>query len=189
MKSNTILIIDDDPSNIQVIINILQQNNESFKILSSSSSKLGLEIAELTVPDIIISDWQMPELSGIELIKKLKQNEKTKEIPVIIATGIMMTSSDLKLALDYGAYDFIRKPIEDNELIARVNSTLKFVEYYRTKIEIEKKVINLEIDRAKAELDSHKKELISKTTMLLNINNLYQKFLIKLAKWNVKKIT
>ena len=65
-------------------------------------------------------DWQMPVMDGIEATKQLKLNDTTKDIPVIISTGIMIDSSDLSAALIVGAVDYLRKPFDEIELIARV---------------------------------------------------------------------
>ncbi len=77
----------------------------------------------------------MPVVNGIELIKMLKKNKQTKEIPVIMATAVMLTSSNLKIALEAGATDYIRKPIDPVELIARTQSVLKISEYYKKLVE------------------------------------------------------
>jgi len=83
----------------------------------------------------------MPEITGIDIIKALKSNVKTRHIPIIIVTGVMLTSEDLDTALAAGAYDYIRKPIDSVELSARVHSALMFAECHLK--EIEKKNIEL----------------------------------------------
>jgi DNA-binding response OmpR family regulator len=75
--------------------------------------------------DLIISDWDMPGFSGIDLIRGLKANPRTRHIPIVIVTGVMLTSKDLDIALTEGAFDYIRKPIDPVELAARVNSALQ----------------------------------------------------------------
>lgn len=172
----TILVIDDDPSAIQSIINILQNDNFEYDILSSSKSTIALKIAEVAKPDIIITDWDMPELNGIEFILELKKNEATKEIPVIMATGIMISSSDLKLALECGAYDFIRKPIDEIELLARIQSALKFVTFYNLKIASEKLIAKINEEKSQAEIESKNRELLSKTLLLLHIKQKHEQF-------------
>lgn len=144
--------------------------------MSSSNSSLGLEIAIQTKPNIIITDWEMPNLNGIELITELKANILTKDIPVIMATGVNISSANLKLALDSGAYDFIRKPIDEMELVARINSALRFVEYYSAKIENEKLILKIREDNHLLEIESKKRELLSKTMILLKINRLHESF-------------
>ena len=176
MEKPTILVIDDEPSNIQIIINIFKESGFDYKVLSSSSSTLGVEIAIQAKPDIIITDWEMPEMTGIEVIVELKRNPITKEIPIIMATGVKITSADLKIALECGAFDFIRKPIDSIELIARTNTALKFIEYYSQKLEHEKQINTIREENIRSEMEAKKKELLSKTLMLIQLNQQYEKF-------------
>ncbi len=176
MRDITILVIDDEPSNIQIIINTLQNPNSKCKIISSSDSVLGLEIAFQTIPDIIITDWEMPKMNGIDVIKELKKNPLTLEIPIIMATGIKLTSDDLKLALESGAFDFIRKPIDEIELNARINSAIRTVEYYYEKAEREKQITILKEEKYQSEIELKTKEILTKTLTLLKINQSYEKF-------------
>ena len=176
MNEKTILIIDDEPSNFQIIVNIFKNSGYNFKIYCASEGKLGVEIAIQTLPDIIITDWEMPELNGIQVILELKKNIDTKEIPIIMSTGVKLTSENLKIALESGAFDFIRKPFDDVELIARTNSAIKFVDYYNQKIEHEKEIIKIKEDNFKNEIEAKKRELLFNTLILSRINNLYEKF-------------
>ncbi|OFX43774.1 MAG: hypothetical protein A2046_05140 [Bacteroidetes bacterium GWA2_30_7] len=182
MSKTTILIIDDEPSNIQVIINLLQNSGKDYKVLSSTNSSLGLEIAVQTLPDIIITNWHMPGLNGIEVIQELKKNVDTKEIPVIMASGVNMNSSDLKLALDSGAYDFIRKPIDSNELLARINSALKLVKYYKDKVETDKNIAVINYEKSITEIETQKREIIAQTMLLIQVKELNEQLYNKLLK-------
>jgi DNA-binding response OmpR family regulator len=121
---HAILIVDDDPGHIQIIINYLEAAEEAYKIYQALDAVKALSIARLKQPDLIITDWDMPEMSGIELIRQLKDDETTNGILVIMATGVMTSSENLKTALDAGAMDFIQKPIDKVELIARIKSML-----------------------------------------------------------------
>jgi len=150
MRSYKILIIDDEPENIQVIFNYLKKENYNLLITTNGTS--GYNIASKENPDLIITDWEMPGLSGIETIKLIRENPKTKNIPIIMATGKMLSSQDLKIALEAGANDYIRKPIDEIELIARTQSILKISEY------------NLQLIEAK------NKELTEKTLLLIKNN-------------------
>jgi CheY-like chemotaxis protein/DNA-binding CsgD family transcriptional regulator len=180
MKKPTILIIDDETSNIQVIINILEKSGASYKILSAAGGRLGLEIAWQAKPDIIITDWQMPDLNGIDVIRQLKKGELTRDIPVIMATGVKMASRDLKFALDSGAFDFVRKPIDETELVARLNSALRFVKQYAEKAEAETALSNLKTETALAEVNAKKRELLDATLKLQHLIKMYEKFRTKL---------
>jgi len=130
MKTYKILVIDDDISTINIIIKYLEDDNPNYIFLHAIDGKKGISIAEKHLPNLIITDWEMPELSGIETIKKLKKNELTKNIPIIMITGIMISTKNLQTAFEAGAIDYIRKPINEIELKARIKSMLMLSYYY-----------------------------------------------------------
>lgn len=138
MKQN-ILVVDDNSHIINSIIDILSEEYTHYNFFPAKNGQVAYNLAISRIPDLIITDWDMPVLDGIGLIKKLKRNSKTKNIPVIMATAIMLTPSDLKLALETGAIDYIRKPIEPVELVARVQSVIKVTEYYKQIVELKNK--------------------------------------------------
>ena len=80
-------------------------------MLSATSVKKALLIAEKRQPNLIITDWEMPEMSGLELIKSLKRNKNISHIPCVMITGMRTTAENLGEAFKEGAIDFIRKPI------------------------------------------------------------------------------
>ncbi|MFT6246785.1 MAG: CheY-like chemotaxis protein [Salibacteraceae bacterium] len=177
MSVKTLLIVDDDPMNIKIINELLlSTKNPKYEVLNASNAKLGLTIAESVQPNLIITDWEMPEMNGIEFIKTLKKNKKTKEIPVIMASGIMMTSEDLDLALSAGAEDYIRKPIDKIELLARVRSIIAIADQIK-EIREQKEIIieqqnqlhDLELSQLRKELLNKEKEALSSVNfMILN---------------------
>jgi len=122
MYEAKVLVIDDEQTYLNLITETLKDKN--YKILQALDGKMGCMVAQKFIPDIIITDWEMPELNGIETIIELKKNPVTKDIPVIMCTGIMTSSENLNAALNAGAVDYIRKPIEPIELIARINSAI-----------------------------------------------------------------
>ena len=136
MKEHKILIVDDEISITQTIINILESKNPNYTFLQATDGAKGLLIAEKHHPDLIITDWKMPGLSGIDVIKALKNNQATHEIPVVMLTGKMTTSKHLKTALDAGAIDFIRKPIDAIELTARIRSMLLLSGYFKETVDL-----------------------------------------------------
>ena len=131
MKKYSILIIDDEVEVIRTILDILEKENPNYTFYKTAEPKLALRIAESRQPDLIVTDWDMPEMSGIELIKKLKNNTKTSEIPVIMLTGIMTRPENLKTALEAGAIDYIRKPVDEIELTARIKSMLVLADSHK----------------------------------------------------------
>ncbi len=132
---NKILIVDDNPHIINKVVDILSNHNEDYIFYQANNGEVAFKIAESKLPELIITDWDMPKVNGIELIVNLKKNQKTTEIPVIMATAVMQSSEDLKMALKAGAVDYIRKPIDEVELYARVKSVLKISEYNKKIVE------------------------------------------------------
>lgn len=104
--------------------------NSEYTILTTGNGKSAYEIANLEYPDLIIMDWEMPQLNGIEATRLLKENEATKDIPIIIATGIMIEAINIFTALGSGASDYLRKPIDEIELVARVENMLSLSKAY-----------------------------------------------------------
>lgn len=130
MVTYKILIIDDLIENLKTIVSIFEKYLPDYEVFQTNNPENAIEIAIQTNPDLIITDWEMPQISGLELMQLFKENKDTKSIPIIMATGVMLEANDLKIALDAGAIDYIRKPINAVELIARTNSALLLTNYY-----------------------------------------------------------
>ena len=117
MQTYKILIVDDEIEHLESIIEIIEETDMPYSILQACTGDIALIITEKEIPDLIITDWEMPGMNGIELIKLIKKNEKTRDIPIIMCTGVMTDSKNLETALQAGAVDYIRKPIDKIELI------------------------------------------------------------------------
>lgn len=129
MKDYKILVVDDEQHNLDVYLQLFE-NQVNYELVVANNGKLGYEIAHDFLPDLMITDWQMPELDGICLIHQLKSSPLTCDIPVIVATGAMTSAKDLKKALASGASDYLRKPIDEIELLARVQCALRLADAY-----------------------------------------------------------
>ena len=148
-----ILIVDDDPGNLKSIMKCLVEEN--YNLLYAVNGLAALDVAEKELPDLIIMDWAMPLMNGLEAIKKLKSNVGTFEIPVIITSGMMTEAKDIQFALESGAEDYIKKPFDALELKARVRASLRT---RNALLEIRKK--NTEIaSLLEKERDHHQREL------------------------------
>ena len=135
MENNkNILLIDDDAEALKVVVSIFEKNT-TYNIYQALSVDYALKISNSRQLDLVISDWEMPKKSGIDLIESFKKNEKTRKIPIIIVSGVLVKPEDLELAFDTGAIDYLRKPIEPIELISRVKSIFKIKEYQDALIE------------------------------------------------------
>jgi len=128
-KHNRILVADDDPVNLEVILEFLEERED--EVLYAPNGQRACELAVKEKPDVIIMDWEMPVMNGIEAIRILRNDEATAEIPIIVATGVMTQSQDLKTAMDTGAVDFIRKPFDPIEFKARLSTTLRLSASYK----------------------------------------------------------
>ncbi len=153
MYNAVILIVDDEQTYLDTIAETLKEKD--FKIVQAFNGKMGLMLAKKFMPDIIIVDWEMPEMNGIEMIHELKKEEVTKDIPIIMCTGIMTSSKNLDTALQAGAVDYIRKPVEPIELTARINSALNMASAFK-----EIKNRNEQIELQKLNIEQKNKELI-----------------------------
>ena len=141
MKNFTILVVDDIISNLKTIVGYLEEANQGYNVLSVANPQLAAKVIQEKELDLVITDWQMPKVSGLDLIRYFKQAHPYKKLPFIMVTGIHTTVQDLKLAMDTGALDFIRKPINKIELWARVSSLLNL--FYAYKIIDQQKDENL----------------------------------------------
>ena len=128
MEKIVVLVMDDEQTYINSITDILVPRN--YKIIQAINGKMGVAVAQKFIPDLIITDWEMPEMNGIEATKLLKQDELTSDIPIIISTGVMIKPQDLSIALAAGAMDFLRKPVDETELLARMESALRLTKAY-----------------------------------------------------------
>jgi len=119
-----ILVADDDLNNLKVILSYVRSADSQFRVINANNGRNAYQLALTARPDIILLDWEMPEMSGLEVVKALKQHEETADIPIIIYTGIMLGGDHLKIAFEQGATDFLRKPAERVELLSRLQSAL-----------------------------------------------------------------
>lgn len=134
-KKRKILIVDDISHNIQIIVSIFENYCPDYILYQANEGEIAILIAQKTLPDLIITDWDMPGMNGIELIKRLKQIPETQNILIIMSSGVMTSVENLQTALDAGAIDYIKKPIDEVELVARTNSALKLAESYNKILE------------------------------------------------------
>jgi len=120
-----ILVVDDKPKNIRLLADILE--DEGYLVDSTTHSLAVLDLARKVKPDIILLDIMMPDLDGFQLCALLKKEPELRDIPVIMISA-KTGGGDLKKGLELGAFDYIKKPIDEVEVVARVWSALRFQE-------------------------------------------------------------
>ena len=131
----TILIIEDNIHHLSRIILALKSAHERYHLLTTKDGEEAVDIATEFNPDLIIADWELKgsNLNGLQVVTQLKKQKTTSGIPIIMAT--QFTSSEmLDKALNAGAIDYLRKPIDKTELLARVRSALILKSMQRTEI-------------------------------------------------------
>jgi DNA-binding response OmpR family regulator len=130
-----ILVVDDQFQNIELLEAYLVP--QGYEIVKAESGEEALGKLSGNQIDLILLDIMMPKMSGLEVLKQLRADEKTKAIPVVMVTALKETEDKVK-ALEAGCDDFISKPFGKVELLARVKSILK-ISYYRRQLEEKEK--------------------------------------------------
>ena len=124
-KRYSILIVDDERSNIRVLNTIL---NQEYNVYAASDGSDAIEVAEEFLPDLILLDIIMPDMDGYDVVLKLKSSKKTKDIPVIFITGLNSTD-DKEKGLALGAVDYIAKPFNDSTVKIKVKNQISILEH------------------------------------------------------------
>jgi CheY-like chemotaxis protein len=128
-----ILIVDDQPINIKIVQRKIEK--AGMEVLVAGNGHECIRIVEAEKPDIILLDIMMPEMDGIETCRKLKENPDTAEIPIIFITA-KSAKEDVLTGLDTGAVDYITKPLELDETLARIRTQLRVREMHRENLDL-----------------------------------------------------
>ena len=119
---NEILLADDEPNQIELMKFNLEKNG--FLVKSAYNGEQALDMIYEKKPTVLIADWMMPKMSGIELCKILRSNKDTKLLPIIMLSA-RSEEADKSLGLDTGADDYISKPFSPMELVSRVKALIR----------------------------------------------------------------
>lgn len=120
--SANILVVDDNPLNLKLVNNLLVEKH--YNITLASSGAEALQLIEIHTFDIILLDIMMPEMDGFEVCKTLKGNNNTKDIPIIFLSAKDQTE-DIVKGFQIGGVDYITKPFQKEELLARLNNHIE----------------------------------------------------------------
>jgi PAS domain S-box-containing protein len=119
---STILIVDEQPTNLKMLFSFLQESG--FKVLVAQSGESAITKLKKVAPDLILLDVMLPGLDGLETCRRLKATAETKDIPVIFMTALSESLDKIK-GLKVGAVDYITKPFQQEEVLARIENQLK----------------------------------------------------------------
>lgn len=143
--TESILLVDDQPANLQVLMHTLERLG--CKLLVAKNGETALAIAQKVRPDLILLDIMMPGIDGFEVCRRLKADPDTRKIPVIFLSALDDTGDKVR-GLQLGAVDYVSKPFQPEEVIARVNTHLTInrlsreVQQQRDELEHELQVVS-----------------------------------------------
>ena len=147
MGIKTLLVVDDEEKNIKLIK--LPLKSEDYRLFGAPNGRECLEMVANISPDLILLDIMMPGIDGYETCRRLKQDEKTRMIPVLIVTALSEKQRLVK-AMESGADDFLSKPVDKIELLVRVKSLLRIKSYHDDLLEREAKYKKVAIELQEA---------------------------------------
>lgn len=137
MASPSILVVDDQPINVQLLKRKLER--EGIDVAAAYNGLEALDLVKRVKPDLILLDVMMPDMDGIEVCQRLQADEQTRSIPIIFITA--RTSKEGKIeGLNVGAVDYITKPIDLDETLARVQTQLRFVAINREMVDLQRRL-------------------------------------------------
>jgi DNA-binding NtrC family response regulator len=120
--SNDILIVDDEMPNLKLLSELL--GRQGYQVRPANSPQMAIDSALAQPPKLILLDVRMPEMDGFEVCKRLKQNERTRDIPIIFISALQDVQNRVR-GFNIGGVDFISKPFQDSEVLARVRTHLE----------------------------------------------------------------
>jgi len=158
--SYSILIVEDQQTILQILASMLSDEELDYSIISATNGKEACQLAIEKQPDLILMDWMMPVMSGLEAVKKLKSMQETKDIPVLMITWHKELEK-LHEAFEAGSADYITKPIEKIELLARINSVLNESNYKKEILKQKEELLKEKekVDHYAAELERSNNDL------------------------------
>src|SRR6185369_7330909 len=121
MAGEPILIVDDTPVNLKLTKILLV--NEGYRVMTAASAEEALELLRSYHPFLVLADIQLPGMDGLELTRRIKQDEKTRDITVVALTAFAMKGDEQK-AIDAGCDGYITKPIDTRTLGSRIREIL-----------------------------------------------------------------
>jgi DNA-binding response OmpR family regulator len=124
-QNKKILVVDDDKYNVDLLV--FELTDAGYNIVTADNGRKAIELVEKEKPDLILLDVMMPEMSGIEVTKKLKQDDRFKNIPIILLTAKAEVKDKVE-GLNAGADDYVTKPFEFDEIHARIKAHLRIIE-------------------------------------------------------------
>ena len=149
-ETATILVVDDEPRNVRILQ--IQLEARGYTVLTAGDGADALEIIADKPPDLILLDINMPKVDGFEVVKRVRADKKTEFIPIIMITALRDTHENRIKAVEAGADDFIEKPFNSFEVMARIKSLLR-IKFYHDRLEQHNERLAAELQMARTVQD------------------------------------
>ena len=159
-----ILIVDDKPENLRLLATIL--TNQGYEVRKAINGKLCIRAALTIVPDLILLDINMPEMSGYEVCQYLKKQPQTQSVPIIFLSALNEPLDKVK-AFEYGGNDYISKPFQLEEVCIRIKNQLKICSLQK---QLEQQKQELEKQNQRLEQEIHDRMAAEKKLLQINQN-------------------
>lgn len=121
-KQSTIMLVDDNPASLRLLVELLI--DKEYRVVAFTSGIQALDAAMLSPPDLVLLDVRMPEMDGFEVCRRLKADERLRDVPVLFVSGMDETEEKIR-AFDLGGADYVTKPLQAPEVLARVETHLR----------------------------------------------------------------
>jgi signal transduction histidine kinase len=162
--TDEILVVDDEPDALALLISVLTE--AGYRVRPADSGSLALASVATSAPDLILLDMRMPHMDGLEACRQLKARKESSEIPVVFVSG--STDAETRVeGLALGAVDFVIKPFDRAELLARIRTHLE-LSRLRSQLESQVTLRTTELERNQTALEEYKQRLQELTAGLLN---------------------
>ncbi|MBN1385038.1 MAG: response regulator transcription factor [Elusimicrobia bacterium] len=163
-----ILVVDDETCVLESLKLVLQEGNIS--VITAMDGETCLKKAEVSKPDLIILDINLPDMDGFKVCRILKKTKHLSHIPIIILTGVGTSSRSIVAGLEAGACDYILKPFDHEVLMARVKVALRWLEYKGEVKELIKKCgVEINLDERKLKVKGKPIDLTRKEFDIISI--------------------
>ena len=116
-ETSKVLVVDDEPRNVRILQ--IHLNAQGYTVYTAEDGVEALDIVEKDAPDLILLDINMPKMDGFEVVKRIRANKATEFIPIVMITALRDTRENRIKSIEAGADDFIEKPFDSLEVLAR----------------------------------------------------------------------
>ncbi|MCK5897837.1 MAG: phosphate regulon transcriptional regulator PhoB [Methylococcales bacterium] len=153
----TILVVEDEEAINEMLVMILEQ--AGFKVFSAMSAEAAQTIlGDDVIPNLILLDWMLPDISGIEFARQLKKDALYQEIPIILLTARGEEEDKIK-GLEMGADDYVTKPFSPRELIARIKAVIRRSHYFSSEGVLTTQTLSMDIEQHRLMINHQQVEL------------------------------